>query len=316
MQERAPRAHLLLAFAALYLVWGSTYLAIRFALETLPPFLMAAARFLVAGSLLYGWSRRGGAPAPNAPQWRAATLVGALLLFVGNGGVVWAERTVPSGMVALLVSTLPFWMVLLEFLLFRKRPGSWTIGGLLLGFCGIVLLVAPGSMPDGGGIDLLAAAAVLIAAISWAIGSLYSRSASLPDSPLLAASMQMLAGGTLLALLGTATGEWARLDLAGTSARSWLALGYLIVFGSLVAFSAYIWLLRHAPIDKVSTYAYVNPVVAVLLGWAFAGEPLTPRVLLAAAIIISAVALIITRRRSAGQEGKRASQRMPSPGAD
>lgn len=298
VEERAPRAHLLLAFAALYLVWGSTYLAIRFALETLPPFLMAGTRFLVAGSLLYGWARRNGRPAPTARHWRAAGIVGALLLFIGNGGVVWAERTVPSGLVALLVSTLPFWMVLLEFLIFRKRPGAWTIAGLLLGFCGIALLVAPGSMPDGGGIDLLATGIVLLAAIAWAAGSLYSRSASLPESPLLAASMQMLAGGVLLIALGSTAGEWAQLQLAEVSLKSWLALGYLIVFGSLIAFSAYIWLLRHAPIDKVSTYAYVNPVVAVLLGWALAGEPLTPRVLLAAAVIVGAVALIITRRAS------------------
>lgn len=290
---------LVAAFAAVYLVWGSTYLAIRFAIETLPPFLMAGARFLAAGGVLYAVMRARGEPRPSPVHWRSAAVVGGLLLFLGNGGVVWAEQTVPSGVAALLVATLPLWMVLLEWARpGGERPTGRVVAGLVVGFAGLVLLVGPSELVGGQRVDPVGAGVVLFAALAWAAGSIYSRSAPLPSSPFLATGMEMLAGGALLVAAGAVTGELGALDPAGVSARSALALAYLVVFGSLVGFTAYIWLLRVSTPSRVSTYAYVNPVVAVLLGWALAGEPLSARVLGAAAVIIAAVVLI-TRSRAA-----------------
>lgn len=287
------------AFLAVYLIWGSTYLAIRFAIETLPPFLMAGARFVVAGALLYAWTRWRGTPAPSRAHWPAAIVIGGLLLLGGNGGVVWAETRIPSGIAALLVATVPLWMVLLDT--WRRdgaRPGRYTVAGLVVGFGGIALLVGPGQLV-GGGVDLLGAGVLVVASISWAIGSLYSRRAHLPASPLLGTSMEMLAGGVWLVLAGTLTGEWARVDLGAVSPRSAGALLYLIIFGSLVGFSSYIWLLRVSTPARVSTYAYVNPVVALLLGWALAGESLTPRTGVAVALVLAAVVAITMTRSSA-----------------
>lgn len=286
----------ILAFAAVYLIWGSTYLAIRFAIETLPPFLMAGARFLVAGTILYLWARRRH-PAPSRTNWRAAALIGALLLLIGNGGVVWAEQRIPSGLAALLVAVEPLWVVLLVWAR-GTPPGGRVLAGLAVGFAGLFLLISPGEVLGGDAVDMLGATVVVFAALSWAAGSVYAQRAPLPDSPLLSTGMQMLAGGSLLLLAGTATGEWNRLDLAGATLRSWLALGYLIVFGALVAFSAYSWLVRNVEPSKVATYAYVNPVVAVLLGWLLAAEPLSVRTGVAAAVIVGAVAFITTAPRS------------------
>jgi drug/metabolite transporter (DMT)-like permease len=286
----------ILAFAAVYLIWGSTYLAIRFAIETLPPFLMAGARFLVSGTILYLWARRRH-PVPSRTNWRAAALIGALLLLIGNGGVVWAEQRIPSGLAALLVAVEPLWVVLLVWAR-GTPPGGRVLAGLAVGFTGLFLLISPGEVLGGGAVDMLGAAVVVFAALSWAAGSVYAQRAPLPESPLLSTGMQMLAGGSLLLLAGTATGEWNRLDLAGATLRSWLALGYLIVFGALVAFSAYSWLVRNVEPSKVATYAYVNPVVAVLLGWLLASEPLSVRTGVAAAVIVGAVAFITTAPRS------------------
>ena len=300
--ERPPAWKLVLAFGALYLIWGSTYLAIRFAIETLPPFTMAGVRFAVAGSVLYLWTWRvRGVPHPDRRAWRAGTAVGALLLLGGNGGVVWAEQYVPSGLVALLVATVPIWMVLLDWLSGGERPGPFVVFGLLWGFGGVALLMSGGEIGATTPRALLGGLAVLAGSLSWAVGSLYSRTAALPrtragaPAPRMATAVQMLTGGSLLLLLGLLTGEAARIDPGGVSLRSALALAYLVVFGSLVAFSAYIWLLRHASAARVSTYAYVNPLVALLLGWALADEPLGPRTLVAAAVILSAVALITVR---------------------
>jgi len=291
-----PRAQLLLAFAAVYVIWGSTYLAIRFAIETLPPFLMAGVRFLIAGSILYGWMRLRGTPRPTKAEWRSTAIIGALLLAGGNGGVVWAEQFVPSGVAALLVATVPFWMVLLEWLRpGGERPSGGVVAGLLLGFVGLMLLVGPGEWA-GGGVNLLGAGALMLATLAWASGSIYSRGATLPAAPLLTTAMEMLAGGALLMLMGLGTGELAAIDVGAVSGRSLAALGYLIIFGSLIGFTAYVWLLGVAAPAKVSTYAYVNPVVAVLLGWALAGEPLTARVAVAVAVILGAVAVITLAR--------------------
>ncbi len=283
---------------AVYIVWGSTYLAIRFAVETIPPFLMAGTRFLIAGLMLYGWRRLAGDAAPQKLEWKSAAIIGLLLLVGGNGLVSWAEQYVPSGITALMVGAAPLWMVLIDAV--RPggvRPGWQTVAGVLIGFAGIGLLV--GGWQTGQHIQQVNLAGVLAlfaSGILWAAGSLYSRNARLPGSPLMGTGMEMLAGGVGLLLLGTLVGEWLRLDLAGISSRSLMGLGYLIVFGALVGFAAYTWLLRVAPTPLVSTYAYVNPLIAILLGSLMAGEALSARILIAALVILSAVALINTTR--------------------
>jgi drug/metabolite transporter (DMT)-like permease len=298
--KRAPMALVLAAFAAVYLLWGSTYLAIIFALKTMPPLLMAGARFLLAGGILYGAMRLRGEPAPAPRHWRTTAVIGLLLLMCGNGGVTLAERTVPSGVAALLVAMVPMWMVLLEWLRpAGSRPTKRTMLGLLVGFVGIVVLVGPGAMGSEG-VDLWGAGLVMVGSLAWAGGSVYSRGVELPRSALLATGMEMLWGGVGLTLAGILTGELGRVDPSSFSTESILAYLYLVVFGSLVGFSAYIWLLGVSTPARVSTYAYVNPVVAVLLGWWLLDEPLTGRVLGAAAIIVLAVAVITTGKRTPG----------------
>ncbi len=285
-----PKARLLLAFAAVYVIWGSTYLAILWAIDTIPPFTMAGVRFLIAGGLMYGWARWRGAPRPTAAEWRAAFVIGTLMLLGGNGGVVWAETRVASGLAALFVGAEPLWAVLLDW----ARPGGvrpkgLVIAGLLVGFGGVALLAAPGV---SGSSDLLGVLALLGATITWAAGSIYSRHAAVPQSPIVSTGIKMLAGGLALSLVGASAGEFGRIDVAAISTRSMLALAYLIVFGAIAGFSAYMYLLAHTTVAKASTYAYVNPFVALLLGWGLAGEALTARTWLAAAVIIAGVALI------------------------
>ena len=281
------------ALAAVYVIWGSTYLAIAIAIETMPPFWMAGVRFVVAGALLYGLARLTGAARPVRVHWRSATLIGALLLLGGNGGVVWAEQRVDSGLAALLVSTVPLWMVLLQWLR-GVRPSGGVLAGVAVGFAGLVMLVRPGN--GHGGIDPLGVVVLMVGCLSWAWGSLHSRRVSLPASPLMATALEMITGGALLLVAGAMTGEPARLDLAAVSMRSALALGYLVLIGALVGFTAYIWLLRVASPTVVSTYAYVNPIVAVFLGWLIRGEPLTGSTLAAAAVIVTGVALITSAK--------------------
>jgi drug/metabolite transporter (DMT)-like permease len=286
----------------LYIVWGSTYLAIRFAVETIPPFLMASARFLLAGLILLAWRRLAGDPWPTLRQWRAAGVVGLFLLLGGNGGVVWAEQRVPSGITALLVGCTPLWMVLLDSIRRRRLPPWAVTAGVLIGLAGIVLLVGPSELTGlHGTVDPLGALAITLAALSWAAGSLYSQEAqrggAMPSSPLMSTAAQMLVGGTALLLLGTMSGDWSRFIPSAFSARSLLSALYLMLMGSLVGFTSYVWLLKNAPITLVSTYAYVNPVVAVFLGSLLAAEALTPRVLLAAGVIIAAVALITLKKK-------------------
>jgi len=303
MTGSASRARVYTAFALIYVVWGSTYLAIFFAVETLPPFLMAGVRFLVAGTLMYGWVRlKRGSRAPERAHWIGAATVGAFLLLGGNGGVVWAEQRVPSGLAALLVATVPVWMVLLEWARGGDRPRGRIMVGIAIGFLGLAILVGPTELLGGRTMDPAGAAVLVLASLSWAVGSVISRRTSLPASPLLGTAMQMLCGGGLLLLLGTVAGEWARLDLAAVAPRSWWALAYLIVFGSLVGFTAYIWLLQNVEIAKVATYAYVNPIVAVLLGWWLAGEQLSVRIGFAAAIIVAGVAFITSGRSRPAME--------------
>jgi len=287
-------ARIWIALVIVYVVWGSTYLAIRIAIETMPPFFMASVRQFIAGGVLFAASIRRGDTAgdPVGPrQWRAAMTVGGALLLGGNGGVVWAEQRIASGVAALLVATLSLWMALLSWLVLGERPSRLAAIGLPLGFVGVALLVQPSS---GDGVDLLGAAVCTLASLSWAAGSLYARHAPLPKRSAVATGMQMIAGGGLLLVVSAAAGELGRLRPETFSTRSLLAVAYLIVMGSLIAFSAYAWLIRVAPTALVATYAYVNPVVAVGLGWAFAGEPITPRMLLAGAVIVVAVVLIAT----------------------
>lgn len=289
------------ALGAVYLLWGSTYLAIRFAVETLPPFLMAGVRFVVAGAILYGWRRARGVPAPTGGQWRAATAVGGLMLLGGNGGVVWAEQWIESGTAALVVATVPLWMVLMDWLRPGGRPPRPLVwAGIVVGLAGVgILFGGPAAGTERYTVGLVV---LVVASVAWAAGSLYSRTASLPG-PLVATGMQMLAGGGLLLAAGVVTGELRGIDPGSFSTASLLALLYLVVFGSLVGYTAYVWLLRVTSPALASTYAYVNPVVAVFLGWLLAGEMLTGRVLLASGIIVGAVALITRagrRRRPAG----------------
>ncbi|MGI8498339.1 MAG: drug/metabolite exporter YedA [Gemmatimonadaceae bacterium] len=301
------RSRVLLAFAAVYVVWGSTYLAIRFAIDTIPPFLMAGTRFLIAGAILFAWGRQRGAARPSRVQWRTTAIVGALLLVGGNGGVVWAEQRVPSGVAALLVAVVPLWMVLIEWLRpGGRRPRPAVMGGVAIGLAGMVVLVGPRAIIGHGNVDALGALVLIAAALSWATGSLYSRHAPMPSDPLVATGMEMLAGGALLILAGIAAGEPSRLHLDSVSLRSLLALLYLITFGAIVGFTAYTYMLKMSTPAKVSTYAYVNPVVAVLLGWMFAAEPVTPRMLVASAIIVAAVALITLGQSSPRQTDARA----------
>jgi drug/metabolite transporter (DMT)-like permease len=282
------------ALITVYIVWGTTYFSIRIVNETLPALLAASVRFLVAGGLMYAFSiRRGDAEGdrPGRRQWTAAAVIGGALLLGGNGAVVWAERTVPSGLVALIVALIPLWMALIDAVLLGRRPRPQVTLGLLMGFTGAAMLVgssAGGSIPLGG---MLFA---VFASVSWASGSLYARNAPLPRRPFVGIGMEMLCGGVGLLVAGVLAGDIGRIHLERVSLASVLALGYLIVFGSFAGFASYVWLLRNARTSLVSTYAYVNPVVAVFLGWAFLDEPVTIRTLIAGAIVVAAVAIIIS----------------------
>ncbi len=294
-----------MALIALYITWGLTYLAIRFAVETIPPFLMAGTRFLISGAILYGLQRARGDSPPSRIEWRAAAIVALFLLIGGNGGLTWAEQRVASGIAALLVGAAPLWMALIDAVRpGGQKPNLLTAIGLILGFVGIMLLIDPALLRENNKMmDPVGVGVLFLAAIAWAIGSLYNRNAKLPPSPLLGTGMEMLAGAAGFFVLASFTGEWNRLDLAAISPRSQWGFAYLVVFGSLVGFTSYIWLLRVAPTPLVSTYAYVNPLIAIFMGYFLAQEPLTLRILLAALIIVGAVALIniarMTPRRAA-----------------
>jgi drug/metabolite transporter (DMT)-like permease len=309
-RSSAPFLQVAIALLTVYVVWGSTYLAIAYVVDTLPAFGSAGIRYAIAGLVMLGalWvhgrlrRRRDERERPSWVHWRSAVIIGALLLLGGNGFVVLAEQPgmLPSGIAALLVAAVPIWMNLFEAILSRRRPSALVLGGVAAGFAGVVILVLPANgvaeiNPAGVGL-------VLIAEIAWAAGSLYQRRAPLPRSPWIATGMEMLAGGAALILVSVLTGEPGRADPSTYSDVSLIALGYLIVVGSLVGFSAYIWLLHNAPVSTVATYAYVNPVVAVALGAWLRSEPITPRTLLAAAIIIAAVIAMVTGRPREAEE--------------
>jgi drug/metabolite transporter (DMT)-like permease len=297
------------AFAAIYLIWGSTYLAIKYAVSTVPPFFMTGGRFFVAGVALYAWSAisahrsaraSGGAAlrvvATTRRQWADAFVIGALLVVGGTALVGWAEMFVPSGITSLILATTPLWMVLLESTFeARRAPSPRVLAGVAVGIAGLAILIAPTSGPSGGGFDLLGIGALALAALAWSVGAMYSRrspAASLP--PARATGMQMIAGSLLSVVGGFALGEHRRLSLASISLESWVAVGYLVIAGALIGFSAYLWLMRVSAPSRVATHAYVNPVVAVLLGWAVLGEPVTARTAVAMAVIVIAVVLIVS----------------------
>jgi drug/metabolite transporter (DMT)-like permease len=285
------RWRIVIAFAAVYLIWGSTYLAIRFAIETIPPYLMGGVRFLLAGGALYAVLRWRGVAAPTRRQWRSTLIVGGLLLFGGNGGVMVAEQFVPSSLAALIIAIVPLWVVLLNWKWGdRVRPTLGVVAGVILGVIGIGLIAAPGTSADA--IKPIGLVILIGASLSWSIGTLYSRRAELPSNALLSTAMEMLTGGGLLLVAGLLLGQGGQIRLENVTLRSVASLGYLVIFGSLLGFTAYVWLLKVTTPAKVSTYAFVNPVVAVFLGWLLAGEALNVRTLIAAAIIIAAVVLI------------------------
>ena len=299
-REGPSTAGLAAAFAAIYLIWGSTYLGIRYAVETFPPLLMMGLRHSSAGALLYAWARWRGVPAPTLREWVHPALIGALLFLGGHGSLAWAEQRVPSGIAALLVATCPMWIVLLA----RIAGVEWHLSlraliGLTLGFAGVGVLFGPDALRHNGDLSLIGAGAVLLGTFIWAAGTIYMRSVRMPESPAMSSAMQMLAGGVALGIAATISGETASFHWAAVSTRSWLAFAYLVTFGSLVAFTAYSWLHMVAPPSRVATYAYVNPVVAVLLGWVLVSEPVTVLTVVAMLVILVGVALV-----NSGQRGE------------
>lgn len=297
MSAAPSRWQILAAFAAIYVIWGSTYLGILFAIESIPPLLMAGTRYFTAGVIMYIIARLQGAPRSGWMDWRTAAIIGALLIFGGNGGVTVAEQYVASGLAAVIVATVPIYIALLSWLTGTgARPTRLVWLGLAGGFGGVAILLAPSiQTADTNYPHALTGMLILLcSSFLWSAGSVYSRRAQNAPSPFLAAGQQMLCGGALLMLVGLTTGEHRRFDPA---AVTWLSIGawiYLVFIGAIVGFTAYIWLLRHVEPAKVATYAYVNPIVAVLLGTLFAGETLSLRTLLAAAVIIGSVAVVIT----------------------
>ena len=315
----APTAAVAAALVIVYVVWGSTYLAIAVMIETLPPLLAAGLRFMTAGILMLGavwvharWRRRSGAEAPierpTWQHWRSAIVIGLLLLLGGNGLVVLAELRIPSGMAAVLIATEPIWIVVILAVLNRHRPTVLVIAGLVAGIVGVAILLVP--VQGLSGLDPIGIGLVIGAAVAWAAGSIFVQRAPLPRSGFLATGMEMLAGGVALAVAGFLMGELGRTDVTGFSTQSLLAFGYLVLFGSIVAFTAYTWLLAHVSATTAGTYAYVNPLVAVALGAILLHEPITPRTLVATVLIVVAVVVLVSGR-SRPVEGPQAAERQP-----
>jgi drug/metabolite transporter (DMT)-like permease len=311
-ESKGFKTLLIVSFAAVYIVWGSTYLGIRVGIESVPPLVLAGLRHLTVGLVLYPVLRRSTGFRPTAANWRAAAIVGFLLLFVGNGGVCWAEQTVPSGVAGLLVAAVSLWLVIVDWLRpGGNRPVPRVILGLILGFGGLVLLVGPSHLGGSGRIDPLGAAVLTLASFSWACGSIYAKHGGVSASPMMGVAMQSLAGGVILLVAALITGEFRSFHFAAVSLRSWLALAYLIAFGSGIGFSAYLYILHKSTAARVATYAFVNPVVALFLGWLIAGEAITLRTVLAGAVILTAVILVITAPHPAPA---RVRDPIPAPG--
>jgi len=304
----------LAAIAAVYLLWGSTYLAMRVGIETIPPLMLAGLRHFTVGVLFYPLLRWKTGVRPTATHWKTTAVTGVLLLFVGNGGVCWSEQIVPSGITALLVSMVSLWLVIVDWL----RPGGHrpvpkVLLGLFLGFGGVALLVGPAHLGGSERVDLRGVAVLVVACFAWACGSLYSKHGGMPGSPLLGVAMQGLVGGTVLLFAGLLSGEFHQFHLAAVSGRSWVALAYLVVFGSGIGFTSYLYILKKSTAARVATYALVNPVVALFLGWLFAGETISLRTVIAAVIILTAVILVITAPHPASAR-KEDLEPIPAPG--
>ena len=300
LQLEGPPGHsrtsvrLIASFLAVYLIWGSTFFAIRIGLESFPPLFLAGTRHIGAGILLCLLFGKQGTR-PTKQQWITAAITGGLLLFAGNGGVCWAEQSVPSGITALLVATVTLWMVLVDWLRpGGHRPSVRVLAGIVIGFAGLFILIGPAHLGNSERVNPAGAAILVLASLAWACGSLYSKHGSLPSSPLLGAGMQALCGGAVLWIVGLLAGEGAHFHPTGVTLRSWLAALYLLVFGSCFGFSAYLYILKKSTAARVATYAFVNPIVALLIGWGLGGESLSTRTVLAGAVILTAVVLVIT----------------------
>jgi drug/metabolite transporter (DMT)-like permease len=311
---RQNRTRVLLAFAAVYVIWGSTYLFIKYAIETIPPFMLGGTRFLVAGLLLYTLARWRGASKATAQDWRAAATTGVLMLGAGNGAVVWAERTVASGVVALIVSSVPIWIVLIDWLRPRgRRPRATMLAGLALGLIGMVILIGPRAIIGQGHVDEIGTLILILGSISWAIGTLVTRGSQRSASPLVFSALQMLSASAAMTLMSLLLREPASFSFAQLSARSMWSWVYLVLAGSIIGYTAYVYLLRVVSAAKAATYAYVNPVIAVLLGWMFASEPIGARTLVAAAVVLGGVAIITGTQSSAPATGEFPVPRPPQP---
>jgi drug/metabolite transporter (DMT)-like permease len=294
--QQPSKLKILTAFVAVYFVWGTTYLAIKYAIETIPPFMMMGMRSLLAGTVLYGWGRLRGDTNVVRKQIPSLVLIGALFFLIGHGALAWAQQTVPSGVAALLVSSEPIIIALFEPFFTREgRVGKRTVLGMLIGISGIVVLVLPQGL-NFENVNLLGSFGILIGASSWASGAIYSRVAKLPRSSLITGGSQLLFGGMLLIIMSFILGEWSDFNFSQVVVRSWLGLMYLVVFGSIITFSAYTWLLTVTSATRISTHTFINPIVAVLAGWAFAGEALTIEMLIAAVLIIISVYLVLFRK--------------------
>lgn len=293
----SKQAKLLLAFSLIYFIWGSTYLGIRYAIETMPPFLMASARFIIAGVVMYAFLRFKGAPNPSLRQWCNLGVVGVFMLLGGNGFVAWAEQYISSGLAALLVSLLPLWLITLDWLwIGGPRPTWQAMLGIAFGICGVVLIVDPARIM-GSSVHLTGAGMVILASLLWAIGSIYAKKIDHPKSIFMSAACQMIVGGMALLLTSVLLGEPAGFTISAVSTVSLLSFCYLTIAGSMIAITAYAWLLQNASATSVSTYALVNPAVAIFLGWLIADEALTPSIMLGAAIILLGVFLVISHQR-------------------
>jgi drug/metabolite transporter (DMT)-like permease len=297
------------ALFTIYIVWGSTFAAIELAVRTIPPFLTMASRHLVAGSILLVWGLTRERERIGRQQILAAAIFGGALFVGGHGLLAWSQQRIPSGVAALLIASIPLWVAVLDRLVFGRRLSRRAVLGLVVGFGGVALLVDPWG---GGPIDTLGALVAVVSAACWAAGSLYARGAPLPRGPILSAAIASLAGGTLLLLASGLRGELSGVDSAAISGESLFGVGYLIVVGSLVGLTAYVWLLKVAPISLVATYAYVNPVVAVLIGWAILDESFTATIILAGALIVAAVAMIVSAPEPEREHGRGLLRRAPA----
>ncbi|MCG3119122.1 MAG: putative inner membrane transporter YedA [bacterium] len=295
--DKAPNVKTLLAFFAIYFIWGSTYLAIKYAVETIPPFVMMGTRSLVAGAVLFFWSRWRGETQVRKEHWPSLLVIGALFFLVGHGALAWAQQRVSSGMAALLVASEPLWIALIESSAIRNfKIGANGVIGLVLGFAGMVVLIAPSHSFGAEPVNIMGTAAILLGTISWSSGAVYLRVAKLPKSSILSAGLELIIGGVLLYGAALVSGEFAYMANHAVSMRSVLALAYLIVFGSIIAFTAYVWLLSQTSATRTSTHTYVNPIIAVILGWAFAQEAIAANTMIAAVIIMVSVYLVLKKK--------------------